>query len=64
MLKREISMLYVGDNSVIAYLHQHNYKKMGMNTFFSSNLSEALRLLREKKFHVIVVLPFLQVTLG
>ena len=55
MLKREISMLYVGDNSVIAYLHQHNYKKMGMNTFFSSNLSEALRLLREKKFHVIVV---------
>ncbi len=55
MLKREISMLYVGDNSVITYLHQHNYKKMGMKTFFSSDLSEALRLLREKKVHVIVV---------
>lgn len=55
MLKREISMLYVGDSSVIAYLHQHNYRKIGVKTFFSSDLSEALRLLREKKLDVIVV---------
>lgn len=52
---REISMLYVGDSSVVAYLHKYNYRKMGITTHFASNLAESLALLREKKIDVIVV---------
>ena len=55
MDKRQISMLYIGDGSVVEFLHKHNYQKMGFITHFASSFAMSIALLKKERVDVVVV---------
>lgn len=55
MERSKISMIYIGDDSVVAHLHMHNYHKLGIKTFFSSSLSQTLSLCESNQIDVLVL---------
>ena len=55
MDKRQISMLYIGDGSVVEFLHKHNYQKMGFIAHFASSFAMSIALLKKERVDVVVV---------
>ena len=55
MEDRKISMLYIGDRSVVAYMHKQNYRSVGIQMHFCEDLTEAERVLEVETVDLIVV---------